>query len=265
MDSAIDTEKALGATSRPLASMGMVSPIRVVAVDGNETYRDMLSNELPEQGFAVTAFPDTQAILAAPDLLSAADLMVLEWGLSPNSGLDLLRQLRRQGVSLPIVFLTHRFLANSEALALGHGAIDFIDKSRGVAILALRLRICACLKVPRPERGKVLQLGRLLLKPHISRAFWEGIDVNLTLGEFKIVNLLASNADHHISYREIYDALRHHGFIAGCGENGYRTNVRSAIKRARRKFEALDPAFDRIQNYTAFGYIWAREGTAPER
>jgi hypothetical protein len=35
------------------------------------------------------------------------------------------------------------------------------------------------------------------------------------------------------------DRLRHEGFIAGYGADGYRANVRSAIKRIRNKFRAL--------------------------
>ncbi|MEA2801060.1 MAG: two-component system, OmpR family, response regulator ChvI, partial [Rhodospirillaceae bacterium] len=38
----------------------------------------------------------------------------------------------------------------------------------------------------------------------------------------------------------------------------YRANVRSAIKRIRNKFRALDPAFDEIENYTGFGYCWRK-------
>ena len=62
-----------------------------------------------------------------------------------------------------------------------------------------------------------------------------------------------------MTYREIYDALHYRGFVAGCGEDGYKMNVRAAIKRIRRKFEALDPTFGRIQNYTSFGYLWAQD------
>lgn len=233
------------------------SQIRVVIVDGDDYFRETLSNELGEQDFAVTVFSDAQSVLAAPDALSAADLVVLDWAFSGDSGLDLLRQLRREGVNLPIVFLTRRFIASNESLALEHGAIDFIDKSRGMSILALRLRIAARIKVPETRRDKLLQVGGLVLKTHISRAIWNGVDVELTFGEFKIVNLLADNAGRHVSYREIYDVLHYRGFVAGGGENGYKTNVRSAVKRIRRKFEKSDPAFDRIQNYTAFGYIWA--------
>ena len=48
------------------------------------------------------------------------------------------------------------------------------------------------------------------------------------------------------------------GFIAGSGNDGYRANVRSAIKRIRNKFRELDPTFEAIENYTASGYCWGR-------
>ena len=59
----------------------------------------------------------------------------------------------------------------------------------------------------------------------------------------------------------IYDEMRYRGFISGNGENGYRTNVRSAVKRIRRKFEKHDPHFDEIRNFMAFGYVWGRQST----
>ena len=97
-----------------------------------------------------------------------------------------------------------------------------------------------------------------MLKPETSRACWNQVDVGLTLGEYNIVHLLASNAGSFVTYRAVYDRLRYEGFIAGTGDDGYRANVRSAIKRIRNKFRACDPAFDEIENYTGFGYCWRK-------
>jgi two-component system response regulator ChvI len=101
-----------------------------------------------------------------------------------------------------------------------------------------------------------LACGKLLLRPQTSRAFWNGVDVGLTLGEYNIVRLLASNVRRYVTYRAIYDRLHYEGFIAGTGDEGYRANVRTAIKRIRNKFRSCDPAFDEIENYTGFGYCW---------
>ena len=100
--------------------------------------------------------------------------------------------------------------------------------------------------------------GKLLLRPDISRAYWKDADLGLTLGEYNIVYLLASNVGRYVTYRAIYDRLHYEGFIAGDGADGYRANVRSAIKRIRNKFRSLDPTFDEIENYNGFGYCWKK-------
>ena len=100
--------------------------------------------------------------------------------------------------------------------------------------------------------------GHLTLRPAISRAYWNGVDVELTLGEYNIVQLLASSVGRYVTYRAIYDRLHYEGFIAGSGEYGYRANVRSAIKRIRNKFRDCDSTFGEIINYTAFGYCWGK-------
>jgi len=89
-----------------------------------------------------------------------------------------------------------------------------------------------------------------------SRASWAGTLIDLTLTEFKIVALLALRIGEPVSYREIYDLLHGKDFVAGYGDEGYRANVRTFIKRIRTKFRAADPAFEHIHNYADFGYRW---------
>src|SRR3546814_7940754 len=80
--------------------------------------------------------------------------------------------------------------------------------------------------------------------------------VDLTLTEFNIVRLLASVHESDVSYRQIYDLVRGKNFVAGYGEDGYRVNVRSFIKRIRQKFREVDDTFACIGNYPGFGYRW---------
>ena len=175
-------------------------------------------------------------------------------------GIDLLPQVRRRGVNLPVVFLTGRALPAHESLAFDRGAIDFIDKARGVEVLVRRLKrvVKADKPAAAPQIDKRMVCDELVLKPEISRAYWNDVDLDLTLGEYNIVHLLVSNAAKFVTYRAVYDRLRHEGFIAGYGADGYRANVRSAIKRIRNKFRASDPTFAEIGNYTGFGYCWKK-------
>jgi len=229
-------------------------------VDDDDLYREAVAMELAEHGFVVDSFADGTALLDSLAGGASADVIVLDWSMPVTSGIDLLPKLRRKGVVLPVVFLTGRSSPTHETLAFDRGALDFVDKTRGVPILARRLRLIVE-GGKRPvamEAGEIIHCGRLMLKPPVSRAYWNDMDVNLTLTEFNIVHLLASNIGEHVTYRAVYDCMHYIGFIAGSGEDGYRTNVRSSIKRIRNKFRAIDPTFAEIENFPSFGYRWGR-------
>jgi two-component system response regulator ChvI len=233
--------------------------IRLAFVEDDDDYREVVSNELADHGFDVEGFGDGESLLAAFDDGASADIILLDWNLPSVSGIDLLPRLRRNGVNLPVVFLTGRSQPIYEKLALDRGAVDFVDKGRGVPILAQRLKLILSAKSNvSPSDSESFHCGRLMLKPGTSRAFWDSVDLNLTTTEFKIVHLLAANVGRFVTYRSVYDCMHYVGFIAGSGENGYRTNVRSCIKRIRNKFRAVDPEFAEIDNYQAFGYRWGK-------
>jgi two-component system, OmpR family, response regulator ChvI len=235
--------------------------IRILFVENDEFYRENLVAALTERGFVVHSYTDATWLLRSLDSAVEADVIVLEWKLPKTSGIDLLSQLRQRGVSVPVVFLTSHVQQVNEKLAFERGAVDFIDKSRGVEILASRLRLVSVTGKPTADlqANKMVVCGKLVLSPESSRAYWNGMDIGLTVGEYKIVQLLASNAGSYVTYRAIYDRMTYEGFIAGVGNIGYRTNVRSAIRRIRNKFRECDPVFVEIENYVGFGYCWGRQ------
>ena len=243
------------------ASASKTDFIRVLFVEDDEEYREALAGDLADRGFSVQGFADGASFLQSLDAAADADVVLLDWSLPKTPGIDLLPQMRRRGIHLPVVFLTGRSLTKYESLAFDRGAVDFIDKARGVDVLVKRLRravqSAARPAAPQPVE-KSMVFGKLVLKPNVSRANWNQLDVGLTVGEYAIVDLLASNAGHYVTYRAIYDRMHYTGFIAGAGDQGYRTNVRSSIKRIRLKFRECDPEFDEIENYTGFGYCWKK-------
>lgn len=234
-------------------------PIRLALVDDDDDYREAASGELTDLGFAVAGFSNGLDMLKSLAEAVEVDVIALDWGLPLVSGIDLLPRLRRQGIQVPVIMLTGRATLAHEKLAFDRGAIDFVDKARSVEVLAKRLRLVAApaRSTAKVEVDETLHCGRLALKPLTSRAYWNGVDVNLTLTEFNVVRLLASNVGNDVAYRAIYDQIHHVGFIAGSGEHGYRANVRSSIKRIRNKFCAIDGEFSRIENYPGYGYRWA--------
>ncbi len=229
---------------------------RVALVDSDKDFQESACMALSDHGFAVSGFSSGQALLAYFDQRGSAEAIVLDWKLADGMGLQLFENLRLRGIGAPIVFLTSMPAAAYENLALGRGAADFVDKARGVEIFAKRLQLIIEGARPGGERPNVIRHGSLTVRPDIMRAYWNDVDVGLTLTEFNIVHRLVKSPDDYISYRQIYDCVRHVGFVAGSGEDGFRTNVRTSVKRIRNKFKKLDPAFGEIQNYPAFGYRW---------
>ena len=119
---------------------GEVDPIRVLIVEDDENYREIVSSELAWHGFVVSSFANGDALLGSLDAAAEADVIVLDWRLPTISGIDLLLQLRQRSVNVPLVFLTSHAQPANEQLAFERGALDFIDKTRGVEALASRLR-----------------------------------------------------------------------------------------------------------------------------
>ena len=234
---------------------------RVLLVDDDELYLETMMAELEDRGFAVRGFLDGPSLFKELDRAPEADALLLDWTLPCMSGIDVLSAVRDRGIDVPVAFLTGRALVDYEHIAFGRGAIDFIDKMRGADIIAQRLARMVVGRrrrpaVAAPEREAPTVCGAISLWQRNPRIQWRGADVGLTLTEYKIVHLLVTNLGNHLTYRAVYDTMHHAGFIAGSGEDGYRTNVRSCIKRIRNKFRALDPEFACIANYPSFGYRW---------
>lgn len=232
--------------------------IRVVLVDDDDDYREAMGAELSDLGFEVFSFGDGAAMFEYFGGGASSDVILLDWRMPGVSGLDLLGQARRRGIMVPVVFLTGMLAASYENAALDRGAVDFVNKSRGANILAKRLNLIvkSGKRPPEQQQEEQIECGALQIRPQISRAYWRGTDINLTVVEFNIVHLLVRNVGEYMTYRAIYDCVHHAGFIAGAGEDGYRTNVRSIIKRIRNKFRAIDADFGEIENFLAFGYRW---------
>ena len=239
--------------SRAGLAAGAATPVALV--DDDDLYRETLAAELGDHGFKVHAFTDGESCLAALERGLETQLVLLDWTLPRLQGFEVLRRLIEKDRNRPVIILTGRSPVQRELDALQGGAIDFVDKARGVDVLVPRMRLLVRTDIVQPEPGPVIS-GPLLLQPYKGRAEWRGRDIGLTVVEQKIVALLVANAGQPVTYRAIYDQVHYAGFVAGDGERGFERNVRTMIKRMRRKFEAIDPGFQAIRSIVGLGYSW---------
>ena len=232
----------------------------VAMVDDDDLFREMLAAALSDHDFKVHAFAGGESCLAALEQGLLAQLVLLDWNLPGLQGLDVLQRLLERDRNRPVVILTGGTPVQRELDALRGGAIDFIDKARGIDVLVPRMRLLVPTDNGWPaaavaEPASIIR-GHLMLQPHKGRAEWRSQDAGLTVAEQKIVALLVAHRGQPVTYRAIYDQVHYAGFAAGDGERGFERNVRTMIKGLRRKFQAIDPGFQAIRNITRLGYAW---------
>ena len=242
----------------------------VMVVDDDDLFRESLARNLCDAGFEVRDFPSGPEALIHLSEGGGADVAILDWRMPVMTGIELLKRMRQDGRDLPVIFLTALTDQIYEEAALATGAVDFVEKSRSFGIVLKRVQLIldgakltgtpsASGGVAPPDAeadADTLIVGSLMLKLKTGRAQWKGQAVDLTLTEFKMVLHLVRHSGEELTYRALYDVVHGSGFFAGTGSDGYRANVRTFIKRIRRKFRDLDEAFDEIENYAGFGYRW---------
>ncbi|WP_298722860.1 response regulator transcription factor [uncultured Ferrovibrio sp.] len=228
----------------------------IAVVDDDGLFRDTVSANLAEAGYRAITFEGGAVLLDWLLKGNRPTALLLDWQMPDPDGPATLEKLRAAGHDFPVLFLTGLNQPIFEEKGLKLGAIDFVDKSKSFAIILQRLRIALTTKQPAANPAAEQGPTGLMLDVASARAAWNGQQVDLTHGEFKVVQLLAQRIGRDVGYREIYDAVRGAGFEAGQGPDGYRANVRAMVKRIRQKFRDLDPDFDAIETYPGFGYRW---------
>lgn len=104
----------------------MVVSQRILVIDDNESLATALAELLERRGFPAEAVFDAETALSR---LSRGDidLLVLDVDLGDADGADLLRSVRRQGISTPVVLITARDAARVRS-ELNVSRVDVVEK-----------------------------------------------------------------------------------------------------------------------------------------
>ncbi|MBM3554152.1 MAG: response regulator transcription factor [Alphaproteobacteria bacterium] len=217
---------------------------RIALVDDDRDLLAALTVGLEAAGFEVATYRSGEAALAG---LAAqpADLVVLDIKMPGLDGLETLRRLR-QVSDVPALFLTSKDAEDDEVAGLRLGADDFLRKPVSRNLLVERIR--AILRRAGPPGDRPLERGGLSLDPTRHSCRWKGAEIPLTVSEFLILEALARRPGHVKSRAQLIEAA-----YPADADVDDRT-VDSHIKRLRRKFEAIDPAFDAVETLYGIGY-----------
>jgi DNA-binding response OmpR family regulator len=201
----------------------------ILVVDDEPRIVELARDYLEHAGFRVVTANDGRAALdvARHD---RPDLIVLDLGLPGLDGLDVTRELRRDG-SIPIVMVTARDDELDKLLGLELGADDYLTKPFSPRELVARVK-AVLRRTDRPtDPSDVIRVGELQLDVPRMRAEVAGRGVDLTPTEFTLLATLARQPGRIFTRSQLLDALH------GVAFESYERAIDSHIKNLRRKLE----------------------------
>jgi FixJ family two-component response regulator len=117
-----------------------VARLLVSIVDDDESVRESLPDLLEELGFASRAFASAAEFLAS-DALDQTRCLLLDVAMPGMSGPELYRELRQQGRTVPVIFITAQGDEKVRSLVLDNGAIAYLLKPFAEAELRAALAV----------------------------------------------------------------------------------------------------------------------------
>jgi len=161
--------------------------MRILLVEDQEKIAAFVRKALVEQGFGVDAIDDgDEAYILATT--QSYDAIVLDIMLPGRDGLSILRNLRDQGNTVPVILLTARSELGERLEGLNLGADDYVTKPFHVEELIARIH--AVVRRGSGQQLSVLQAGELVLNVLTREAKLGETDVALTAREFSLLEYL---------------------------------------------------------------------------
>lgn len=200
--------------------------MRILIVEDESTLVTYLKKSLEAEGYTVDAALDGDTGLELA-LSGSYDAITLDIMLPGMNGYSVCREIRKAGISAPVLMLTAKDGEYDEADALDIGADDFLRKPFSLVVLVARIR--ALVRRGGAARGSELRVGDLVLDPakrSVSRA---GTSIELTPREFSLLEYLMHNVGQALSKAQILDHVWSPGFMGD--ENVVEVYVRYLRKK----------------------------------
>jgi DNA-binding response OmpR family regulator len=170
--------------------------MRILIAEDDEALAKFVRQGLESEHYTVDVFADGEQARSAANR-SDYDLVILDLNLPKLDGVSILRQLRLQKPSLPVLVLTQRTRVEDRVLCLDTGADDYLPKPFSFGELSARIR--ALVRRSHLPSESVLSIGDLKLDRVERRVERAGRRIDLTAKEFCLLEYLMRNAGRKVT------------------------------------------------------------------
>ncbi|MBF6336959.1 response regulator transcription factor [Nocardia abscessus] len=221
---------------------------RVLIVDDEPMIIELLAVSLRFQGFEVAgALSGTEALDRVRGF--RPDALIVDVMMPGMDGFGMLRRLRADGVTAPVLFLTARDDVDDKLTGLTLGADDYVTKPFSLEEVIARLRVILRRSGLQSagESANRMTVGDLVLDDDSHEVWKAGAPVSLSPTEFTLLRYFMVNAGRVLSKPKILDHVWRYDFGGDAGV------VESYVSYLRRKVDTTEPKL--LHTLRGVGYV----------
>ena len=227
---------------------------RILVVDDEKDICDILQFNLENEGYKVDLANSAEEALSI--LTDRHDLIILDVMMGGMSGFKMAERLRKDGKSVPIIFLTAKNTENDMLTGFSLGGDDYMSKPFSVKELIARVKsVLKRVRLNKKETQTLWQHEGLTIDILNNRVTIDDVEVTLTKKEFEILSLLSQTSPNVYTRSEILNQ------VWGDNEFVLDRTVDVHITRLRKKLGEYSSI---IVNRSGFGYYLNSEPKTTE-
>jgi DNA-binding response OmpR family regulator len=219
--------------------------MRVLVIEDHQRLAKLIVEGLGSSGIGADTFATAEDGLAATRSV-AYDALVLDLGLPDRDGLEVIQELRAEGMRLPILILTARGGIDERVEGLDRGADDYLPKPFAMKELAARLR--ALLRRPGGPLGTTIDIANMSFDTAARQVKVDGQVVAISRRELDALEILVRRADQVVPKRLLEDT------IYGLANDVTANTIEALVSRLRRRLEAVHARVT-IHTLRGIGYL----------
>lgn len=180
--------------------------MRILVAEDERDLNVLLKKRLERQQYSVDACMDGQEAL---DYLAVTeyDAVILDIMMPKTNGLEVLKTIRRQGKSTPVLLLTAKDSVQDRVTGLDLGADDYLVKPFAFEELLARLRVMLRKSTAALSNTNIIEIANLKVDLNTHKVYRDDQEIELSNKEFSILRYLSINRGVVLSREKIEEHI----------------------------------------------------------